>query len=125
MLHLFPILLSLTASAEEPAAVDVVLGPIRTEAVFTPPDPRQLALGTCLQSLPPMTLDADQAIDNALLLQVRVRRGRVKLVTVAHVSPGLEPMAPCLERELYRIDWGIKKADLEVPVTIIPAEAAE
>lgn len=125
MLHLFPVLLAL-ANAEEPAAVDVALGTIRTEAVFTPPDPRQLALGTCLQALPPMTIDADQTIDNALLLQVRVRRGRARLVTVAHVNPGLEPMAPCLERELYRIDWGVKKADLEVPVTITPTgEAAE
>ena len=69
----------------------------------------------------PWTLDTAETLDNALLLQVRIRRGRARLVTVAHVSPGLEAMAPCLERELYRIDWGIQKADLEVPVTITPA----
>jgi hypothetical protein len=56
-----------------------------------------------------------------MLVQVRIRRGQARLVTVEDVLPGLEPLAPCLERELMRVEWGVRRGDVELPVSVSPA----
>ncbi|MFT4974723.1 MAG: hypothetical protein ACI8S6_000606 [Myxococcota bacterium] len=117
-------LLSL-AIAEEPEPIHhVTIGPILATEVS--PDPASLRLGPCLAALPSPQPAADNLDrDSALTVQIRIRRGRVQLVTVSDLRPDMAPMTPCLERELARVDWGIQRGDLEVPVTVHPPEAEE
>lgn len=113
--------LSVALAAEPPPPADaeptVAFGPVVSEARVTAPDPADLRLGPCIEKLPPPPALSE---DSALMLQVRIRRGRARIVTAADVAPGLEPLTPCLERELLRVDWGVKKADVELPVTVAP-----
>ena len=84
------------APVEEPtAAVRLSVGAIETVTRKERVEPRSLELAPCA------TLPADRAPNPAagtVVLQVVVRKGRADLVTVASADPGVEWLAPCLQR---------------------------
>lgn len=111
-------------AAEEPE-VDLppvlTLGPIVSSANLDVQPPAALRLGSCIEALPAPRRGPAWQSDQALMVQLRLKRGRARLVTVSDVPKGLEPLRPCLERELAAVEWPVKRGTLEVPVVLEPA----
>ncbi len=83
-------------------------------------DPHALELHTCFAA-PVRTPEASRTEalkDGQVTVQVRIRRGQVKVVTTTSASSGLEWMTPCLERRLAEWNWSIDKAEFNVPIKV-------
>lgn len=118
-----------TALADDPSPaplgpqVDVgplVLTPQTVDATLLRIEPGALQLQTCLTAPPAAPPSASPPVvpDGQVMLQVRIRRGQVKVVTTTSISSGLEWLSPCLERRLAEWSWPVDKGRVEVPVTI-------
>lgn len=54
----------------------------------------------------------------ALVFEIRVRRGKVALATLASADPHVAAFGPCFERELVAWSWPVRRDDLRVTVRI-------
>jgi hypothetical protein len=93
------------AFADDPSAADSI-----------PVEPIAAVLKTCTTVEPPAV--ASRPVSGALLLQVRVRRGRVAVVTTVEADPGVAPLGQCFERELVGWGWGARRGRFDVPVIV-------
>ena len=67
----------------------------------------------------------DQSIGWAEV-RIEVRRRQVRLVSVASASPGMEGFIPCIRRELALVEWGRRRADVDLRVApgVAPSAAS-
>ncbi|MCB9763680.1 MAG: hypothetical protein H6739_28180 [Alphaproteobacteria bacterium] len=93
-------------------------------------DPHALHLDACLTQ-PPAAAKGPKVTSwpsGQVVLQVKVRRGAVTVVTTSSTDPGLEWLQPCLERELAEVTWPVQRGELEVPLEVeaaTPEDKAE
>lgn len=105
------LLLSTTLLAAEP---QVMVTTVSGEAVP--------ALGPCFTT-PPPRFEMEGAAGRAVF-EIRVRRGRVAIVSTTTIDPRLEPLRSCFERELAAWDWGVRRATIALPLQIAPVPEA-
>lgn len=103
-----------------PAGVRLSLGTIESVIHKERVEPRSLELAPCA-TLPPER--APNPAAGTLVLQVVVRKGRADFVTVASADPGVEWLAPCLQRQLATVEWPTKRDTVTVPVTLEAASS--
>ena len=102
-------LLLTTALAGDPAT------PLPTEPVVTLPEhPAGPPLRQCLTDPSP------REASGRIVFELRIRRGKVAVISTATTDPRLEAYRPCFERELVAWDWGVRRATIEVPVEVAP-----
>lgn len=83
----------------------------------------ELELTSCIAGAASAPVQPARATSGAVELRVTLKRGKVRLVTATTVDPGLEWLAPCLERQLAAHAWPLKQGVLRVPVTLgLPGE---
>lgn len=123
-MHLILLFASLAAAAEPTLLSDPVLSlPTRTPVAV-----EGLSFSTC--ALAPVIAPAPAS--GTVVFQVRLRRGNVSLVSVMSADPGTVSYQSCMERVLASYDWPVRRAELEVRVTVeepatqeLPAEQTQ
>lgn len=103
------------ATAAAAPAIPVTVGPITSVAKLTPVDASGLQLTTCVG---PHVEPLRDEPNGTLVLEVRVRRGKAALVTVASGDPSVADYGPCFVRELTAYPWPVKHGVLTVPVYV-------
>ena len=106
---------AIPAPAIPAPAIRVTVGPISSVAKLAPVDTSGLQLTSCVG---PHTEPMRDEPNGTLVLEVRVRRGKAALVTVASGDPSVTDFAPCFVRELTAYPWPVKHAVLTVPVYV-------
>lgn len=102
-----------------PAAPRIAVGPVESVTYKERVQHEGLALDTCLEA--PQLPATTAAGGGQLVLEVVLKRGKVSVVSVASVDPGLEWLTPCLKRELATYQWPVERGKLAVPVSVAPA----
>ncbi len=105
-------LLANPARADEPT---IAVGPVVVLPTLAAVETEGLVLTTCAAA--PIQ-PANDVQSGTLIFEVRMRRGRVALVSVVTEEPGLTAYRPCLERVLTEYAWPVRTAKLRVPVAI-------
>jgi hypothetical protein len=96
-----------------PPKPELRIGPIPG---VTTPEPTGLRQCFDTPPLPAVTPDTEGQI----VLQVRVRKGRLSIVSTLHADQSVQALAPCFEREIAAWSWGPRKGTFKVPVTVGP-----
>ena len=80
--------------------------------------PTGLVLAPCLAQPPVAPLHVEPV--GTATIELRLRRGRLALVTRTVADPALQPLTACFERELAAVDWPLRRGKLAVSVTVVP-----
>lgn len=106
-------LLSLFALSVPAHAQSLQFGPVPGLPPGAPP-----AATTCVASAPPPVAE----VGGRIVLQITVRKHRVSLATATSTDPAVAPLAACFERELVGWTWPTRRARVDVPIVLDPAE---
>lgn len=99
------------AAADSPS---LVFDPVLSLPDRTPVASEGLSFSTCTAT--PVAPGAPTG--GALVLQLRLRRGEVALVSTTHVDAAAAPYQPCVERVLASYAWTVRRGDLEVRIKV-------
>lgn len=103
---------------EEAPELVVELGPVHFLAERDLPVPA-LTFDRCVGLTPPGSMSGrTNPPDGQLVFQVKIRKGKVALSSVASSSTGLDFVTPCLQRELASVEWPVKRAEGEIHVQV-------
>lgn len=103
---------------EPPAPPAIAVGPVLNVAQKEIIGVGTLELAPCVAVAASAPAQPARATAGAVELRVTLKRGQVRLVTATTVDPGLEWVAPCLERQLAAHAWPLDRGVLKVPITL-------
>lgn len=103
---------------EASSAVSLEVSPMQFLSLKDAPQPA-LSFDRCIAMTPPASAAGrTNPPDGQLVFQIKIRRGRIAVSSLASADQGLDFLTPCLQRELAAVEWPVKRAKGEVEVTI-------